>query len=360
MIRWGRDILVCLAAASIIGVVALKVAPDKLAEKFPSNLSCDPKAQTFEECLVAAKEKGDAVAERAADRRAVTTATVALALGAISAFGAYLTARTFAANRKEARLTHELDQASQITERFTRAVDQLGNEAVDVRLGGIYALERLAQDSGTYRGPILEVLAAYVRTHAALKPTSASSVTWFASVIRQAATRLGLSTAEGADQGTPDEELSDAAIDVKAAMAVLARRDTSPEREPPAFDFGDTNLRGVRGEGIDLQLANLARAHLENARLDRAQLQSATLVGAHLQGAHFPQADLTGASLDSAHLEGAHLDAAEGLESASLRGAHFDFTTRFPRGFDAVGKGAVRLTQSFSGAPASVSPESLK
>ena len=35
----------------------------------------------------------------------------------------------------------------QITERFTRAVDQLGNEKMEIRLGGIYALERISRES---------------------------------------------------------------------------------------------------------------------------------------------------------------------------------------------------------------------
>jgi hypothetical protein len=36
----------------------------------------------------------------------------------------------------------------QITERFTRAIDHLGSDQLDIRLGGIYALERIALDSG--------------------------------------------------------------------------------------------------------------------------------------------------------------------------------------------------------------------
>jgi hypothetical protein len=45
------------------------------------------------------------------------------------------------------REQHQLDQQGQITERFTRAIDQLGHERLDVRLGGIYALERITNDS---------------------------------------------------------------------------------------------------------------------------------------------------------------------------------------------------------------------
>lgn len=48
---------------------------------------------------------------------------------------------------------------------FNRAIDQLGSEKLEVRLGAIYTLKRMSRDSQyvDYRVPILETLAAYVR-----------------------------------------------------------------------------------------------------------------------------------------------------------------------------------------------------
>ena len=54
----------------------------------------------------------------------------------------------------------------QVTERFTRAVEQLGHERRAVRLGAIYALERVAKDSARDRDTIMETLTAYIREHA--------------------------------------------------------------------------------------------------------------------------------------------------------------------------------------------------
>ena len=63
--------------------------------------------------------------------------SVGVLLGvAFTAFGLIYTARTL----KSA-------QEGQITDRYTKAVEQLASPAVDVRLGGIYALQRLAADS---------------------------------------------------------------------------------------------------------------------------------------------------------------------------------------------------------------------
>jgi hypothetical protein len=68
--------------------------------------------------------------------------------------------------QEELRLTRE----GQITERFTRAIDQLGHDRTAIRLGGIYALERIARESEYDCWPIMETLTAYVRQHAPSRP----------------------------------------------------------------------------------------------------------------------------------------------------------------------------------------------
>lgn len=50
-----------------------------------------------------------------------------------------------------------------ITELYAAAVEQLGSEKAPVRLGGLYALERLAQDNPGHRQTVVEVLCAYLR-----------------------------------------------------------------------------------------------------------------------------------------------------------------------------------------------------
>jgi hypothetical protein len=59
-----------------------------------------------------------------------------------------------------------ISREGQITDRFTRAIDQLGSENLDVRIGDIYALERIAKNSAEDRSTIQYVLAAFVRHHA--------------------------------------------------------------------------------------------------------------------------------------------------------------------------------------------------
>jgi uncharacterized protein YjbI with pentapeptide repeats len=53
--------------------------------------------------------------------------------------------------------------AEQLAQRYTRATDQLGHEKSAVRLGGVYALARLADDWDEQRQVCIDVLCAYLR-----------------------------------------------------------------------------------------------------------------------------------------------------------------------------------------------------
>ncbi|GIG67245.1 pentapeptide repeat-containing protein [Phytomonospora endophytica] len=50
-----------------------------------------------------------------------------------------------------------------VTELYVKAVEQLGSDKAPVRMGGLYALERLAQDNPPQRQMIVEVICAYLR-----------------------------------------------------------------------------------------------------------------------------------------------------------------------------------------------------
>ncbi|MEU1394119.1 MULTISPECIES: hypothetical protein [unclassified Nonomuraea] len=50
-----------------------------------------------------------------------------------------------------------------MTELYTKAAEQLGNAQAPVRLAGLYALERLAQDTPVLRQTIVDVICSYLR-----------------------------------------------------------------------------------------------------------------------------------------------------------------------------------------------------
>src|SRR5262249_8013579 len=78
------------------------------------------------------------------------------------------TSRQNRAVQEQNRAVLELQRRGQVTERFTRAIDQLGQqgpEKLDIRIGAVYALEQIARDSAELHWPIMEVLTAYLREH---------------------------------------------------------------------------------------------------------------------------------------------------------------------------------------------------
>ena len=64
--------------------------------------------------------------------------------------------------RSSAASEHDATQR-RITDLYGKAVDQLGSDKAPVRLGGLYALERLAQDTPELRETVVDVLCAYLR-----------------------------------------------------------------------------------------------------------------------------------------------------------------------------------------------------
>jgi hypothetical protein len=112
-----------------------------------------------------------------------------LTAGVAGAVGIFFTWRGQRITQESLRDTREnneenlrLAREGQITERFTRAIDQLGatdeanNKKLEIRLGGIYALERIAGDSlamedspGRDYSTVMEVLTAYTFGRTLLK-----------------------------------------------------------------------------------------------------------------------------------------------------------------------------------------------
>lgn len=95
---------------------------------------------------------------------AVRGRALAMGTGLAALVAVYYTAR----NADTSRRAFQLGQEGQVTERYTKAIEQLGSEKLDIRLGGIYALERIAADSTRDHPTVIEVLTAFIREHSSL------------------------------------------------------------------------------------------------------------------------------------------------------------------------------------------------
>ena len=206
-----------------------------------------------------------------------------------------------ALNFNLSRRTFELTEQGQVTERFTKAIEQLGSDKLDVRIGGIYALERIARDSAHDHPTVMEVLTAFIRQHSPIP-------------LRQPM-----------PDGSLGPELPPPRPDVQAAVTVVGRRKNPDERDKRFINLTGADLTGADLTGADLTDADLNRADLADAQLTGALLTRAKLVDARLARADLTRADLTDAVLSSADLIGtvftdAHLTGA-GLNYTILAGA---------------------------------------
>jgi hypothetical protein len=224
--------------------------------------------------------------ETAEDRTRFFQTVGGLVAGSALLFGLYFTAQTLRINRE-----------GQITERFTRAIDQLGatyedgTPRIEIRLGGIYALERIAGDSPERDySTVMEVLTAYVRENTSQALESSEGFSDESSPLNPLRRWLR-STAkanEGAKQPAPLEPPRPTA-DIQAILDVLRRAQARiPDEHRTRLDLREANLQGAFLQGAFLQGAflhdaNLQRADLEDASLQDANLQDATLQRAGLQ-----------------------------------------------------------------------------
>jgi hypothetical protein len=185
---------------------------------------------------------------------------------------------------KNVQVLHE----GQITERFTRSIEHLGSDKLEVRLGGVYALGRIARDSKRDQPLITSILCAYIREHARWEGN-------------RAPTKLP--------------------CDIQAALTLLGSQTWVRNPTRPWLDLSGTDLRGV----------DLCWAHLEAAIFKGSHLEGARLVEAHLEGAFFTDANVTGADLTGACLDDADLEGVVGLTEEQLDGAKISAATRLPK-----------------------------
>jgi hypothetical protein len=251
------------------------------------------------------------------------------------------------ATQKKNEADLEQGKEKQVTELYVKAIGQLGSDKLPVILGGIYALERIARDSEKDKGPILEVLTAYVRQNAPWPPENPAQARkrrpWTKKgrkvAIRAIEGKSGANQPEKGKGGKEKENRPEPDTDIQAMLTVIGR--LGPARDdqgkPQRLDLARTDLRGAdlreahleraRLGGAHLDGANLREAHLEGADLIKAHLKGTNLmtnlVGAHLERAYLGFAHLEGAALVGAHLERAHLDGSH-LEGAELSNAHLE------------------------------------
>ncbi len=200
------------------------------------------------------------------------------------------TARNIIANNqnKSADEQNRINERGRITESMVQAIAQIGafngeKPNIAIRLGGLYSLQRIMQDSLEHKLTIAKILYAYVRENAKRD-------------------RTGLPKQESLT-GHDNYQLPE---DIQAALSIIKQfnegrssldKFTRSDNSDNQLNFSYADFSGYALENIDFSNAILSNVNLSGADLSYADLSNANLSNANLSGA-----DLSGAIAGEAHL----------------------------------------------------------
>jgi len=222
-------------------------------------------------------------------------------------------------------MTALIDKNTAKSDRFSRAIERLSDKSLAVRMGALFELQKLGDDSKSYRPDILEVLSTFVREHIENKEY------W------------NLPNENEAERARDLPSLYD---DVRLAGKILSEIYRSNNKLRASLEYlhakglylGHLQLQGADLKKADFQGARLHHTNLQNTLLIGADLREATLFDTNFEGADFGYANSRepvfgstvkkiNTNMFAAHFIGANLQRAKNLTAEQLLSAHIDDTT---------------------------------
>ena len=243
-----------------------------------------------------------------------TLRNLGLVIGGVIAIGlAIWRSRVADRQAKTAQRQAEIAEGGLRNDRYQKSAEMLGSEVPSVRLGGIYALQRLAEeDPEQYHVQIMRLLCAFVRH-------------------------------------PPKNEYEKAKTlreDVHAIMEAIAiRSDVGIKLEEEMPNLYGADLRYARFRDGCLRRLNFSHANLSGADLSGADLSGSWFIKADLSGANLSGADLSNSWFTQADLSEADLSGTD-LSNAVLKGTNVSGTKFFVDQLSTLGLGETEgLTQ---------------
>ena len=242
-----------------------------------------------------------------------------------------------------------------LNERYQKGAEMLGSDVLSVRLGGIYALQHLAEEHPEhYHVQIMRLFCAFVRNPTADKTipddpnakvredvqavmdTIGTPIERHLRIERDSRFRLNLQGAYLGRVSLSGANLSSGRWSVTGPLSTEDELTTCTHT-----DLSDANLYGAILMWTNLKRADLSGSILAESWMKGANLSGADLTGTDLSGADLTDSNLSGANLLIANLSGAILTntdlSSADLTSAKLSGTEFSFDGENP---------AIGLTQS--------------
>ena len=165
----------------------------------------------------------------------------------------------------------KIAQHSLLNERYQKGAEMLGSKVLSVRLGGVYALERLAAEHPEiYHIQIMQLFCVFVRDQSAA------------------------------------EKLPGIDFDIDAVMRAISARNYEQrnleENNGYQLNLSDADFRGLNLYNMDLSGISFTRVDFSNALLVKTDFSNSTFFETKLSRTKLSSADLSGAALLNADL----------------------------------------------------------
>ena len=201
--------------------------------------------------------------------------------------------RSFVAHRQS-----QTAQQGLLNERYQKGSDMLGSEFLPVRLGGIYALQRLVgEHPEQYHVQIMRLFCAFIRfpTHEA--PRAAESIEGD-DLTGDALFDAGFDRASIEMGENPSARVREDVQVIMDWMSKRSKKHIALEKENSfVMDLRHANLRGANLTSINLVSASLNGTDLSNTVLCEADLSNARLYETNMSGANLAKTILSSAKL---------------------------------------------------------------
>ncbi len=281
-------------------------------------------------------------AELAAQEHDNRTLLLQMLTGCAVLVGMYIAWVRAKATESQARATQSTAEAAyenvktlmqgQISERFTKAIEHLGHDKIEIRLGGIYALERIMKDSNEDHWTIVEILAAYIRKRSPWPRQSeiANPNKYLEGKISASPNDIQCSREQAEYNICHSDFAKLPGQDIQSALSVIVRRPQN-RTESGQIDLRSVDLRGLDfrntdGSGGYLPRAIMQYSNVSGANLSQINFQHAELEGANMTLAVMCSANLKGAQMENSILKKANLENAC-LYRAYMRSANLQLAT---------------------------------
>ena len=185
---------------------------------------------------------------------------------------------------ESALMQAKTDSRRRLAEAFARAVEQFASVELAMRLAGLYALWKVAEeDIENYHVQIMQILCAFVRNPPELKGWKLDGNKF---LVKRS--------------------------DMEAVLTLIRERNEEQQKQEHSanyrLNFTDADLRMADFHGAYLRESNFSGTDLRDSFFINVDLQSAWFSGADLRGAGFFWADLRNAHFDDRTQMGTHGD----------------------------------------------------